>query len=48
MRFESFLWKVLVVFLVGGVGWETAGGVQPLQTDEQFEAADGGSTIPPP
>ena len=46
MRFESFLWTLVVALLVAlsGAPKETS----PLTTDEQYEAADGGQVIPPP
>jgi hypothetical protein len=47
MRFESLLWLVLAMLLSGGVGWD-GGSAQPPQDAEQFEAADGGTEIPPP
>lgn len=47
MRFESLMWSILLLLLVGGIGWD-GGSAQPLQDAEQFEAADGGSMIPPP
>ena len=47
MRFESVLWAVLALLLAGGAAWNDNTTVQPLQTDEQFEAADGGAKFPP-
>jgi hypothetical protein len=45
VRFESLMWSILIACLIGGVSW---GGGDALQKDEVFEAADGGSMIPPP
>ena len=45
MRFESFLWALIAALLVASAGVEK--GTSPLTTDEQYEAADGGSKIPP-
>ena len=47
MRFESVLWAVLALLLAGGAAWDETASLQPLQSEEQFEAKDGGSTIPP-
>ena len=44
MRFESFLWTVVALFLAATAGQPTT---SPLTTDEQLEAADGGAKIPP-
>jgi hypothetical protein len=48
MRFESLMWKVVVVFLVAGsVAWGT-GTAPAIEDGDVFEAHDGGSEIPPP
>jgi hypothetical protein len=47
MRIESFMWTVLALLLAGGAAWDDAAGTQPLQTEEQIEAADSGTSIPP-
>jgi hypothetical protein len=44
MRFESVLWAVLALLLVGsGAVSDTAVG-----TEEQYSSADGGNEVPPP
>ena len=48
MRFESLLWTVLAVFLVGSAAWEgdaLVGGVSSGGRD--YQATDGGMKIPP-
>jgi len=47
MRFESFLWAALALLLAGSAAWDDTAVLQPFQTDEQFEAKDGGNKIPP-
>ena len=47
MRFESVIWAVLALLLAGSAPWNDPSSLQPLQTDEQYEARDGGSTVPP-
>jgi hypothetical protein len=47
MRFESFLWVVLSLLLAQVTVWNDNPTFQPEQTEEQFEAKDGGSTMPP-
>ena len=47
MRMESFLWAALALLLAAGAGWNEGATLQPHQTEEQFEAKDGGNKIPP-
>ena len=48
MRFESVMWLVLAFLLAGGATWsDDATSTQPLQTEEQFVAKDGGTKVPP-
>ena len=47
MRFESLMWAALALLLAGGAVWNDAQTFQPIQTEEQFEAKDGGNKIPP-
>ena len=47
MRFESLMWAALALLLAGTTVWNEAASVQPLQTEEQLEARDGGNSIPP-
>lgn len=47
MRFESLLWSVLAMFLVGAA-WETQTVVGGVSGGPGFQAADSGSDIPPP
>ena len=47
MRFESLLWMALMLFIVGAAG----GGdkiVGAAAGSGEFQAADGGTDIPPP
>lgn len=49
MRFESLLWTVLALFIVGGSLLEPetlGGGVSP--GGQEYQATDGGAKMPPP
>ena len=48
MRFESLLWMVLAMFLMGGAAWEEGSLVGGVSGSRDYQAADGGSEIPPP
>ena len=45
MRFESFLWALVVALLIASAAPGPA--TSPLTTDEQYQAADGGVKVPP-
>jgi hypothetical protein len=48
MRFEKVIWTLLAMWLIGGgVIWNAAPETNTGNTGE-YQAADGGSTIPPP
>ena len=47
MRFESFMWTLLALFLAGGVLVGDLASSEPTETNERFEAMDGTNTIPP-
>ena len=47
MRFESLLWSALVMLLTVGAGWSGDSLVGPSGSGD-YQAADGGSTVPPP
>jgi hypothetical protein len=47
MRFESLIWTLLALFIVGGA--ETRiGGTEATTATGEFQAADGGTWNPPP
>lgn len=49
MRFESLLWTVLAVFMLGSAAFEAdtlVGGVSG--GGREYQATDGGQIIPPP
>lgn len=48
MRFESLLWTLLAMFLIGGVGWDGDSLVGDVSGGGEYQAADGASEIPPP
>lgn len=48
MRFESLLWAVLAMFLMGGVAGDGASLAGDVSAGGEYQAADGGSTVPPP
>ena len=48
MRFENLLWTVLAMFLIGGAGWDRDSLVGDVSGGGEYQAADGGSIIPPP
>ena len=49
MRFESLLWTMLALFLVGGSAIETENVVVGVNTGGgEYQAADGDQKVPPP
>ena len=48
MRFESLLWTILTMFLIGVAGWNADSLVGGVSGGGEYHAADGGSTFPPP
>jgi len=48
MRFESLLWMALAMFLVGAASWEEQSLVGGVSDSGGYQAADGGSEVPPP
>ena len=47
MRFEKLVWAVLALFLSGG-GWFGVPDDGAVSDGGKYEAADGGSDVPPP
>jgi hypothetical protein len=48
MRFEKLVWTVLAMFLVVGAGWDEQSLVGGVTESRDYQAADGGTEVPPP